>query len=318
MNNGRQMSVARKIGFGAIAFGGLLVIVGVGGGSYGLLTSGGVIVVLGILVTGAGTPGGLLMATALPLMVVGLVALSTTVTTTTVDGFGESSSSTDTPGLAVGIPCFALGLIMIVIGKVLSTKGVRWPSGMVGAVSAHIAAAADRAQRSIQPGGPYPPGTPPDGLMQGGMSPGPGFAPQAPAYPPPSVPLSPSHPPSPPPPPAVLHVTAQVPPHELHDAVVSLIGARPTPSGPEPVIYQLENRPGLIQVAFGELARAPLFILDVRVTASATESAAEFAVTASTSAQPPAMGIVGGEVVDGLFDHVRRNLPLRCPSAIVG
>ncbi|WP_182345915.1 hypothetical protein [Tomitella gaofuii] len=109
-----------------------------------------------------------------------------------------------------------------------------------------------------------------------------------------------------------------LPAQELHGALLHAIAPDPK-SGPTPRVYLLESVPGHVAVAFGQSGQPPLWTADLRITASGEGHASAVMVAEPAASSIPGNrgGIVGGEVLDAMFDHVESIVPQRNPLVAV-
>ncbi|WHU46720.1 hypothetical protein QNM97_22530 [Gordonia sp. L191] len=304
--------MVRRGGFALAGIGALSVLAGAFvASSLAMMVVGAVVAWVGLLAAFAVTPGGVLRSMSLPLFGVGLLGIMSIETTVTTEYYsGATSSSTDASGLVFGIPCLILALVCAAVGTVLRQRNVGWPRNL-GAQLSQLGNTAHRTGTALgRTGSAFA-----RSLQNGGVAGGPaGPATWPGAQPRPHLPRPAVVPPPPPPPPAVgvdgttaaATVTAPVGPGELHERLLTVIGARPTPAGSEPVVHLVENRPGRIQVAFGASAQVPLFLVEVSIVPAGTGSTARFTTVSGH-----------GETLDGLYARVRRDVPLLCPGAVV-
>ncbi|MGW0037880.1 hypothetical protein [Gordonia sp. NPDC003376] len=279
---------------GVVVAGLVLVALGIVTTGIGVVITGMVITVIGILVLAGRTPGRLVGVLGLTAFVTGMSYAVAVENTYEYDfGTGSSSSSSDFQVNGGAIAIAVIGVILVIVGSVLSKRRVRWPSDL-GPALAGVGSAARQAgaglARSTQSA---------ITAAQRGMQ---GSRPDQ-------------------------TVTAPVPPSALHDALLAILA--PSAPGPRPTGYLLENRPGLARLAFGAADRPPLFVLEFRIAATTPpppgptgsiqppSSSAQVFTVFSTPAAPPATGIVAGDVRAEILGLIDRQLPLRCPGARV-
>ncbi|WLP92811.1 hypothetical protein [Gordonia sp. NB41Y] len=280
---------------GVVVAGLVLVALGIVTTGVGVVITGMVIAVIGILVLAGRTPGSLAVVLGLTAFATGMsYAFAVENTYEYEFGTGRSSSSSDFQVNGGAIAIAVIGVILVIVGSVLNKRRVRWPSDL-GPALAGVGSAARQAgaglARSTESA---------ITAAQRGMQ---GSRPDQ-------------------------TVTAPVPPSALHDALLAILA--PSAPGPRPAGYLLENRPGLIRLAFGAADRPPLFVLEFRIAAAATppppgppgsiqppSSSAQVFTVCSTPAAPPATGIVAGEVRAEILGLIDRQLRLQLPGAQV-
>lgn len=111
-----------------------------------------------------------------------------------------------------------------------------------------------------------------------------------------------------------LLIAGPVPAQQLHQRLLDGFMAAPEPRQ-DAAVYLLESVPGRVRVAFGIAEAAPLWQVEAAVSQIGPDRST--AMVTVTDSRHEGQGLVAGEVLDAMFDHLARSVPRAAPGMTV-
>lgn len=111
-----------------------------------------------------------------------------------------------------------------------------------------------------------------------------------------------------------LLLSGPVPARRLHQQLLDGFMAAPEPRR-DAAVYLLESVPGRVRVGFGVAGSDPLWQVEAHIDQAGPDRST--AIVSVTDARAEGQGLLAGEVLDAMFDHLEQVIPRVAPAVTV-